>query len=88
MSDKFDLLKDYVRMLAIYYGKNFGVPIEDLFQEGFLAYYENLKHYKGLKEKEFVLVMKRIVNRAMYRLVKEEIKRRAKEISISDLEEM
>ncbi|BAL80500.1 sigma factor [Caldisericum exile] len=88
MDDKFSLLKDYVRMLAIYYGKNFNLPIEDLFQEGFLAYYENIEHYRGLREEEFLLVMKRIVNRAMYRFVKSELERRGKEISLDNWEEM
>lgn len=83
MGEKFDLLKDYIKALAIYYGKNFNLPIEDLFQEGFLAYYLNCKQYESLSDKEFVLVMKKIVNRAMYKLVKEEIERRAKEISLN-----
>lgn len=84
MDERFELLKEYVKRLAIYYGKNFGMPVEDLFQEGFLAYYLNYERYKSLPQKEFVLVMKKIVNRSMYKLVKEEIKRRTKEISFEE----
>jgi hypothetical protein len=31
MDERFELLKEYVKKLAIYYGKNFGIPVEDLF---------------------------------------------------------
>lgn len=87
MESKFEEFKDFIKKLALYYGKNFNLPWEDLYQEGCLAFITTYKKYRHLKEEELNLVLKEVINRWIYKVVQLEVDKRKREVEMEVIHE-
>jgi len=76
MESKLKEFEGFIKKLALYYGKKFCMPWEDLYQEGCLALIIAERKYRNLKPGELNLVLKKIINRRMYDLVEAEVRKR------------
>jgi DNA-directed RNA polymerase specialized sigma subunit len=75
----------FIAKLAHYYSWKFNVSKDDLFQEGCLAAIIILRKYGNNQNQATVeKIVKKVVSRVMYRLIKEEIARREHEGTIYD----
>lgn len=82
-----DILKEltpFVRKLSYFYGKKFDVSVEDLYQEGLLSLIQTKKKYKNLNHDELVMVLKKVINRTIYGICKDEVERRSHEVSLEE----
>lgn len=85
----FDCLNPYLEKMSRYYSYRFRVEKEELFSEGALTLIITFRNYREKKnDKELEKIAKKVINRAMYSVVRKELNEREFIVLTSDGEEI